>query len=92
MARQRSLVLNRTHRHEPLARGTVRPIFRVERYRTGCPAPVADGDQLELRCVVMTRFVRSRAAVMPKEDPDCLFNDLFGGDRQALATHHPRPQ
>ena len=65
---------------------------RVERSRTRCPAPVADGDQLELRCVVMTRFVRSRAAVMSKEHPDCLFNDLFGGDRQALATHHPGPQ
>jgi hypothetical protein len=33
-----------------------------------------------------------RASVIPKEYPDCLFNDLFGGDRQALATHHPGPQ
>ena len=49
-------------------------------------------NQLELRCVVMTRFVRSRASVIPKEHQDCLFNDLFGGDRQALATHHPGPQ
>src|SRR5580693_517461 len=56
------------------------------------PAPLVDGDRLELRCVVMMRFVRSRAAVMPKEHLHCLFNDLFGGDRQALATHHPGPQ
>ena len=49
-------------------------------------------NQLELRRVVMRRFVRSRASVIPKEHPDCLFNDLFGGDRQALATHHLGPQ
>ena len=40
----------------------------------------------------MMRFVRARAAVISKEHPDCLFDNLFGGDRQALATHHPGPQ
>src|SRR5208337_1300921 len=45
-------------------------------------------NQLELRCVVMTRFVRSRASVIPKEHQDCLFNDLFGGDRQARSEEH----
>jgi hypothetical protein len=49
-------------------------------------------DQLELRCVIRTRFVRSRASVIPKEYPDYLFNDLSGGDRRRSATHHPGPQ
>jgi hypothetical protein len=44
-------------------------VIRVERYL-----------RLGLRSVVMTRFTRPLTAVMPKEHPDRVFDDLLGRD------------